>query len=418
MANTKNNTYKQTSIGLIPNDWEVNTLGEIVNEKRPITYGIVQTGEPVKNGVKCLRVVDIIDGKINPVNLISTSIEISNGYKRTILIEGDLVIALRGKIGELAIIDKNLVGANLTRGVGLIALKKEYYNEFFRQQLISDSGRKLLESKLNGSALQELSISVLRSLPVLIPPLPEQKAIAHILGLMDTAINTNNQLIAQKEQRKKWLMQNLLTGKKRLKGFSEEWKEVKLGEIGEVITGLTYSPENIVENNGVLVLRSSNIQNGVISLSDKVYVSVNEGDFNPLKLNDILICVRNGSKALIGKNALITENEVGKAFGAFMAVFRSKYNDYLFQIFNSDFYYKEVQKNLGATINSINNSDLRLFKIPFPSIKEQIAIAQILQAADKEIQLLKAKTDKLKEQKKGLMQVLLTGKKRLKIIND
>lgn len=205
---------------------------------------------------------------------------------------------------------------------------------------------------------------------------------------------------------------------KRLKGFSEEWKEVKLGEIGEVITGLTYSPENIVENNGVLVLRSSNIQNGVISLSDKVYVSVNEGDFNPLKLNDILICVRNGSKALIGKNALITENEVGKAFGAFMAVFRSKYNDYLFQIFNSDFYYKEVQKNLGATINSINNSDLRLFKIPFPSIKEQIAIAQILQAADKEIQLLKAKTDKLKEQKKGLMQVLLTGKKRLKIIND
>ena len=193
----KNSTYKQTSIGLIPSDWKVDKLGNIVDKKRPITYGIVQTGELVENGVKCLRVVDIIEGKINSAKLITTSAEISNGYKRTILVEGDLVIALRGKIGELAVITKDLIGVNLTRGVGLIALQNNFHNEYFRQQLISDSGRQLLKSKLNGSALQELSISVLRNIPVSIPSLQEQQKIASILSTWDVAIDNCKAIIEE-----------------------------------------------------------------------------------------------------------------------------------------------------------------------------------------------------------------------------
>ncbi len=100
--------YKQTEVGVIPEDWGCNSLQSLADSARPIGYGIVQTGAAVRNGVKCVRVVDIIDGRIDPETLITTSVEISQAYKRTLLRENDLVIALRGKIGAVAVIGKEL----------------------------------------------------------------------------------------------------------------------------------------------------------------------------------------------------------------------------------------------------------------------------------------------------------------------
>ena len=120
-----------------------------------------------------------------------------------------------------------------------------------------------------------------------------------------------------------------------------DWKVEKLGSLGKVISGLTYSPDDVKEE-GVLVLRSSNIQDRKLKFLDNVYVNVSIGNFNPVKKGDILICVRNGSKSLIGKNALITEQIDGVAFGAFMAIFRSEFSEYLFQIFGTDLFQKEI----------------------------------------------------------------------------
>src|SRR5690554_701157 len=99
----------------------------------------------------------------------------------------------------------------------------------------------------------------------------------------------------------------------------EDWEVKKLGEIGTVINGLTYSPDNI-RDKGTLVLRSSNVQNRALSFEDNVYINTSNLKFNPVKKNDILICVRNGSKSLIGKNALIISQVEGEAFGAFMSI--------------------------------------------------------------------------------------------------
>lgn len=194
----------------------------------------------------------------------------------------------------------------------------------------------------------------------------------------------------------------------------KHWEVKKLGELGEVIGGLTYSPEDVCDERGKLVLRSSNIQNGQLVFEDNVYVNVNEGEYNPVKENDILICVRNGSKSLIGKNALITKEIEGVAFGAFMAVFRGVQNRFLFQIFDTNIYYKEIHQNLGATINSINGSDLKLFKIPIPPLPEQQRIANILSTWDKAIENVKNIIEQLQLRNKGLAQALLTGKKRVK----
>ena len=201
------------------------------------------------------------------------------------------------------------------------------------------------------------------------------------------------------------------------KNLPSGWKVVKLGEIGKVINGLTYSPDN-VSNNGLLVLRSSNINNNSIVLNnDDVYVK-GISKFNKTLENDILICVRNGSKNLIGKSALITEKCKDLAFGAFMAIFRSNYNLFLIHIFKTNTFFKQVKNDLGATINSINNSNLLNFKIPLPPLDEQEKIAEILSTWDEAINLTINLIESKKQFKKALMQNLLTAKIRFLQFKD
>ena len=201
------------------------------------------------------------------------------------------------------------------------------------------------------------------------------------------------------------------------KNLPSGWKVVRLGEIGKVINGLTYSPDN-VSNNGLLVLRSSNINNNSIVLNnDDVYVK-GISKFNKTLENDILICVRNGSKNLIGKSALITEKYKDLAFGAFMAIFRSNYNLFLIHIFKTNTFFKQVKNDLGATINSINNGNLLNFKIPLPPLDEQEKIAEILSTWDEAINLTINLIESKKQFKKALMQNLLTAKIRFPQLKD
>lgn len=190
----------------------------------------------------------------------------------------------------------------------------------------------------------------------------------------------------------------------------QEWEVATLGKLGKVISGLTYSPDDISDT-GILVLRSSNIQNGMLCMADNVYV--NTVSYNPVKTGDILICVRNGSKNLIGKSAYITPHYEGVAFGAFMSIYRSANNNYLKHLFNSDIFYKNVHRNLGATINSINGNDLKKFVIPIPSLAEQRKIAEILGVWDEAIEKQSRLIEKLELRKRALMQRLLTGRTRL-----
>lgn len=198
-----------------------------------------------------------------------------------------------------------------------------------------------------------------------------------------------------------------------------EWEVKKLGELGETLNGLTYSPKDIVEENeGILVLRSSNIQNDSLVFDDNVFVNSKNLKYNPVELNDILICVRNGSKSLIGKNTLIGEEAKGMAFGAFMSIYRSDLNSYLYHCFKSDIYQNHINKNLGATINSINGSDLKQFSFPLPPLPEQQKIAKILSTWDKAIQDTDAIIKKLEHRNKGLAFALLRGKMVSKISKE
>lgn len=196
------------------------------------------------------------------------------------------------------------------------------------------------------------------------------------------------------------------------------WERKKLSEIGRALIGLTYSPDDVVETGGTLVFRSSNIKSGKIDYSDQVRVSAKISEKNFVKEGDILICARNGSRNLIGKNAYISKKDEGNVFGAFMTIFRAKNPRYIYQLFQSSLYKKEIEMDLGPTINQVTTGNLSRFKFNFPNFAEQNRIVSVLEAWDKAIENLNTKIEIKKQIKKGLMQDLLTGKKRLSGFED
>ena len=153
----------------------------------------------------------------------------------------------------------------------------------------------------------------------------------------------------------------------RFPGFSDEWVKVSLGDIGETLIGLTYSPKDVVANDGTIVFRSSNIQDGMIDYTDLVRVNKPIKERIVTRENDILICARNGSQRLIGKNALLTKADEGNTFGAFMTIYRSDDNDVIHPILSTRRYISQVSENLGARINQITTSDLNSFEFYIPS---------------------------------------------------
>lgn len=249
--------------------------------------------------------------------------------------------------------------------------------------------------------------------------LPEQKAIAQVLSTWDDAISKTEKLIAQKVLRKKWLIQQLLTGKKRLKGFVGEWKEKKLSDLFDRVT------RKNTEGNTTVVTISA--QRGFIRQTDFFnkniaseitdnYFLVERGEF----------CYNKSYSNGYPWGATKRLNDFDKAvvttlYICFGVKDQKKTNP---EFFEQYFVANHLDKGLtkiaheGGRAHGLLNvtpSDFFSLKIIVPSFEEQTAIAQVLQVADKEIRLLKAKAEKLMEQKKGLMQVLLTGKKRLKI---
>lgn len=193
-----------------------------------------------------------------------------------------------------------------------------------------------------------------------------------------------------------------------------DWDIKRLGDIGDSIIGLTYSPNDVAEY-GKLVHRSSNIQNNQLSYKDNVFVNKDISEKLILRENDILVCVRNGSRDLIGKSALIKGKAVGETFGAFMSVFRTnKCQKFVYYLFLSNVIQRQINQSLGATINQITNRTLEDFQIPYPkNPDEQIVIADILSDVNDFTQKLEGLIEKKKSIKQGTMQELLTGKRRL-----
>jgi type I restriction enzyme S subunit len=391
----------------IPRDWEEKELGSIGKVSSGGTPDT--TNEIFWNGnINWCTPTDIT--KLNGSKYIGeTLVKISDaGLKNssaTLLPKGSVIVCTRATIGKAAI---SIEEISTNQGFkNIIPDDKKVDLEFLFYSIIN-SEHKLLRLG-NGSTFLEISKTDFEKFKILLPLLPEQKAIAQVLSTADTAIQTTEKLIAQKELRKKWLMQQLLTGKKRLKGFSGEWKEMSLGEM--------FSERNETKYYDLPLLSIG--QNGVYPQDESVKKDTSNEDKSKYKR----ICPGdigyNTMRMWQGRSALSElEGIVSPAY----TVITPKNNadsiffSYLFKMPKiTNLFWRNSQGLVDDTLNC-KYKDFSIVKVFLPQTKaEQTAIAKALQAADKEISLLKAKAEKLRQQKKGLMQVLLTGKVRLKI---
>ncbi len=263
-----------------------------------------------------------------------------------------------------------------------------------------------------GDSIVHISTESIKSLEFDAPEYPEQCRIAEVLSDIDEFIINLEKLIDKKMDMRKGAMQELMTGKRRLPGFQEEWVEKSLLDYVSLVQGLTYTPDR-VKPFGTLVLRSSNIKNHKLILEDNVYVDMPVSQEKMIQDGDILVCVRNGSSALIGKSCVLKEMPY-TTFGAFMAVLRGDKTGYIAKAFESDIVQSQIRDRSSATINQITKQDFEDIRIYMPPTEEEKeAIADTLSAMENEIDALELKRDKMIQIKSGAMDVLLTGKTRL-----
>ncbi len=406
--------YKMTEVGVIPEEWEVRNMSEITDPQRPISYGIVQTGPNVQNGIPCLRVLDINDGQINKSELITTTKQISDAYRRTVLKEGDLVMPLRGKVGDVGIIDSELEGANLTRGVALIAILPSWNGQFCRQLISWPVTRKRLEHTMNGSALQEIPIATLRLFKIGLPPsLPEQRAIAEALSDADNLIEALDRLIAKKRDLKQAAMQELLTGKTRLPGFGGEWEVKRLGEVAEMSSGGTPTSSIPAYYDGDIpwVSITDMTKSGkVLTATDRNLTSL--GFANSATQMFPVGTVLYAMYASLGECSIAGIEVCSSQAILGIRPTKDLSNEFLYYYLVS---LKPTIKSLGqqGTQANLNKGMVQNFQIHLPPLSEQTAIAEVLSDMDGEIAALEARRDKTRALKQGMMAELLTGKTRL-----
>ena len=411
---------------MVPNGWVEKPLKDIC--KKTISYGIVQTGENIGNGIPCVRVVDLSKNTLNPNEMIKTSDEIHQSYKKTILCEGELMIALRGEIGLVKKVTPELIGANITRGLARLSPIKSVDSDYLLWTLRSNKIKNELARKSGGSALQEIALGSLRKVVLPIPPLPEQRKIAKILSTWDQAIATTERLIATSQQQKKALMQQLLTGKKRLvnpetgKEFEGDWEEVKLGDLASKITkGTTPSTNGFqFQEHGINFVKVESVmKSGKFDLSKFAYINEEcHSAFkrSQLEQGDILFSIAGA----LGRTALVTKNILPANTNQALSIVRLKKHlsnvEFVLHYLNSSAV-AAIIKGLTAQAAQPNLSlkDVGNLLIELPSMQEQQKIASVLSAADQEIELLEAKLAHLKDEKKALIQQLLTGKRRVKV---
>ncbi|MDI9719528.1 restriction endonuclease subunit S [Acinetobacter junii] len=271
------------------------------------------------------------------------------------------------------------------------------------------SAKKLEIAQLaQGNSVVHLYSSQLKDLKINKPSKEEQTKIASFLSNVDEKISQLTQKHALLSQYKQGMMQKLFSQQIRFKADdgSEfgEWENKTLGEVGENIIGLTYSPTDVTnDSTGILVLRSSNIKEGRLDKSDQVRVNKKIKDKIIIQPNDILICTRNGSQRLIGKSVIINDDEI-MTFGAFMSVYRSDYNRFIAYLMQTPWFFEQVQMNLGARINQITTGTLNEFTFDFPCLEEQTKIANFLSAIDEKIEVVAQQIEQAKIWKKGLLQ--------------
>ena len=394
----------------IPNGWEVKKLGEVVN----INNSSLKENTDPNYAFTYIDLSSVNQGKIDiPIEQIYFK-EAPSRARRLIEINNIIISTVRPNLQGFAYIDFTCKDYIVSTGFAVLSYKCNINMKFLYNMFYSNILMKQINAIITGSNYPAISSADIKNFIIPVPPLAEQEKIAEILSLWDKAIEQTKELIAYKEKQKKGLMQNLLTGKKRLHGFTDKWKTITLGEVCEYQNGDS-NEENIINNGNYLLITLNSIDiNGRLK---KEHKRINQG--KPiLYKNDIVMILSDIAHGfLLGLSAVIDENNkyiLNQRVGLLRPKkqINSLFLSYLINL--NQLYFKKHGQ--GSSQLNLSKGDIINFQLYIPlNIEEQNFIVKTISKADEEIELLNKQLDLYTEQKKGLMQNLLTGKVRVTV---
>lgn len=392
--------YKNTDVGIIPKDWDSKTAAKICLKIQDGTHFsptlggsdyLYVTSKHIGYGILDITNADKIDS--NQHRMI---------YDRCDVKKGDLLLTKDGaSTGNAAInnIDEEI---SLLSSVAFLRFDhKKHSSEYYLQQVLSFPGQKRIKDVMVGNAITRLTLNKIRNLLFPVPSFPEQKVIAEVLSDMDALINSLDKLIEKKRNIKQGAMQELLTGKKRLQGFKDEWEVNVFGSLIEINKGQQLNKSELT------VSGEYPAWNGGIEPS---------GYTNKWNMNENTITISEGGNSCGFVNYCRTRFWLGGH--CYALKIKNSVLDALFLYQFLKFKEKSIMSlRIGSGLPNIQKKNLNEYKLLIPNEKaEQAAIVAILFTMDAEIDAMVQKRDKYRSMKQSMMQVLLTGK--IRLIND
>ncbi|WP_323957882.1 restriction endonuclease subunit S [Aeromonas caviae] len=406
---------------MVPNDW---SLVEAKDVCKAISVGVVikptQYYVSKDEGIKAFRSANVREGFINDNDWVYFSKEGHAANKKSSLLAGDVLIVRTGYPGTACVVTPEFEGSNAIDIVIARPDSNKIIPEYLCAYTNSHIGKSQVLDLQGGLAQKHLNVGAYQVLKIKLPPLLEQNKITKILATWDKAISTTEQLLANSQQQKKALMQQLLTGKKRLLDkngvrFSGEWKKVTLDSVADMNSGGT--PKSSIEE-----YYGGDIP--WVSIADMTkhgkWISSTERNISELGLANSSARLYPENTILYAMYASIGECSIAKvplcSSQAILGIRpkKSLYFEFLYFFLVSLKDEIKLQGQQGTQAN-LNAGMVKGFSLRLPCIEEQQKIADVLSTTDQEIAALQQKLDALKQEKKALMQQLLTGKRRVKV---
>lgn len=408
--------YKQTEVGVIPEDWDVRKLGDVATFRTGPFGSALHKSDYTNDGVPVINPMHIINGQIVPSQRMTITESAATKLSEFRLKPNEIVIGRRGDMGRCAVVKQEHLGWLCGTGSMIVRPSSDVDADFLRRVLSSPSVVSAIEDTSVGTTMINLNQATLSGLAIQAPPLREQEAIAGALGDADALIEALEQLIAKKRHLKQGAMQQLLTGKKRLPGFSGKWEVKRLDAVAEIRSGGTPSTNQPEFWDGdILWCTPTDITalNGFKYLTQTARMITTQG----LKASSAELIPAHSvvmtSRATIGECAInaapVSTNQGFKNF----VPFETTDGEFLYYLLQTK---KQAFISLcgGSTFLEIGKTQLTAFEIELPKEKpEQAAIATILSDMDTEIAAFETRLAKTRELKQGMMHNLLTGKIRL-----
>ncbi|MDY6854199.1 MAG: restriction endonuclease subunit S [Thermodesulfobacteriota bacterium] len=418
--------YKKTKVGWIPDEWETASLGDIATV---FVSNVDKKNNPNEVDVLLCNYTDVYyNDYIKPdINFMKATAS-ENEIKKYRLQSGDVIITKDSEtnldIAVSAIVKDEF--PNLICGYHLAIIRPkrnniygEYLNKLFGLSIIRNSFSKLA----SGVTRFGLSLSAIKNAIILLPNLSEQKRIAEILSTWDKAIEQTRKLIDAKKRRKKALMQQLLTGIKRLPGFFKPWEEFLLGDLATI----NFSNVDKKVNHNEISVRLCNYTD--VYYNDQITKDLNlmkatatNTEIAKYKLvkNDVIITKDSEIAEDIAVPCYVADDAEDIVCGYHLAIIRPHpakiYGPFLSYLLTTDqVHYQFVRIANGVTRFGLTNGSVKKIKITIPPLEEQQRIFEVISIADEQIDILENKLSALEKQKRGLMQKLLTGEVRVKL---